>query len=113
MALSETAKNAMLDALGALITHIGLANNGTEISGGSPAYARQAVSWDAASGGVMEMSGTETFDVEGGDTVDEIKLYGHSSNATPDYGGAAITDEVFGSQGTLTVNSLTVTLSDA
>ena len=42
MAMNQTYLNAVADAGAALITHIGLVNgSGVEISGGTPAYARQ------------------------------------------------------------------------
>ena len=110
MALSETSKNAMLDELGTLITHIGLADGGGEVTGGS--YARQAVEWGAAAGGVMAMTGTETFSVPGGETVDRCILRGHLTNATPDYGFASLTQEVFGGDGTYEVTALTIALCD-
>jgi hypothetical protein len=52
MAMSETYRNAIANAGGALITHIGLVNSsGVEISGGG--YARQAVTWTTASDGII------------------------------------------------------------
>lgn len=112
MALSETAKNAMLDELTSLITHVGLADGSTELTGGSPAYARQAVTWDPATGGVAAIAGTETFDVPAGSTVNRVILKGHISDASPDYGYAEVPAEVFGSQGEAVLGSLTITLSD-
>ncbi|MGK2898600.1 MAG: hypothetical protein ACSLE9_07915 [Burkholderiaceae bacterium] len=112
MTMSATAKNAMLDALTPLITHIGLANAGTELTGGSPAYARQAVAFGAAAAGVAAMTGTETFDVPAGSTVNRVILKGHLTNASPDYGFADLTSEVFGGQGTYQLTALTLTLSD-
>lgn len=112
MTLSATAKNALLDHLGTLITHLGLANGATELTGGSPAYARQPCAWSAAAGGVMALAGPETFDVPAGSTVDRVLLRGHLSNPTPDYGYADVTAEVFGGQGTATVTAGTITASD-
>lgn len=112
MTLSTAAKNAMLDELGTLITHVGLSNAGTELSGGSPAYARQAVAFGSAAGGVLSMTGTETFDVPAGSTVNRVILRGHLTNASPDYGYAALTEEVYGGQGTYELTALTITLSD-
>jgi len=79
MPFNDAAKNAMLDALDesvTQITHIGIhtvtdpgtgtnANSG-EATGGSPAYARQAVTWGAAAGGIKQNTGTLTFDVPAG-----------------------------------------------
>lgn len=112
MALSTTAKNALLDHLGTLITHLGLSNGATELTGGSPAYARQACAWAAASAGAMSLAGPETFDVPAGSTVNRVLLRGHLTNASPDYGYIDVTAEVFGGQGTATVSSATITASD-
>lgn len=112
MALSTTAKNAMLDHLASLITHIGLADAGGEVTGGSPAYARQAVSWGAAAGGVVAITGTETFDVAAGETVDRVILRTALTGGT-DEGYAPVTSETFGGQGTYTVNSLQISLTDS
>ena len=69
---TDAAKNAMLDAEGS--THLSLhsdwsATGANEISGGSPAYARKAATFDAASGGSKALSAPLTFDVPGGATV--------------------------------------------
>lgn len=112
MTLSVTAKNALLDHLGTLITHLGLANGATELTGGSPAYARQACSWAAAAAGAMALAGPETFDVPAGSTVNRVIFRGHLTNASPDYGYATVTEEVFGSQGTAAVTSASITASD-
>lgn len=114
MALSTTAKNAMLDALAALITHLALANAGDEINSGGT-YARQAVAWGAAAGGILSMTGTEVFDVDAGNTINQVLFRDVATidDHTPDYGNAPITEEVFGGAGTYTLTALTITLSDA
>jgi hypothetical protein len=81
MAFNDTSKNAMLDALdegaGAFgIDFVGIFTaadpgtgtnfTGTEATGGSPAYARQAVTWSAAASGQKVNTGTLTFDVPAG-----------------------------------------------
>lgn len=68
--------NALTGGIGNAITHVGIHTNvdpgtGTnasagEATGGSPAYARQAVAWAAASGGTRANSGALTFDVPAG-----------------------------------------------
>jgi hypothetical protein len=79
--LPDATKNALLDSAvaGALNTtpHLSLHTGfppagGNELTGGSPAYARQPHTWAAASGGSRAMSGTETFDVPAGTTVRAI-----------------------------------------
>jgi hypothetical protein len=69
---ATAAKNAMLDA--EPTTHLSLhtawsATGANEVSGGSPAYARQAATWDAASGAVAALSAPVTFDVPAATTV--------------------------------------------
>ncbi|GAA3550795.1 hypothetical protein GCM10022419_033840 [Nonomuraea rosea] len=79
MPFNDAAKNAMLDALdesATQITHVGVhtvADPGTgtnanagEATGGSPAYARQAVTWGAAASGQKSNTGALTFDVPAG-----------------------------------------------
>ena len=51
MGLNATALNAMLDQLGTLITYVSLHTDAVgggstaEVTGGSPAYARKAITW--------------------------------------------------------------------
>jgi hypothetical protein len=71
--LPDATKNALLDSAvaGGLVTtgtHMGLhtafpPTTGNETTGGSPAYARQPITWAAAASGSKSISGTETFDV--------------------------------------------------
>lgn len=114
MSINANGKNLALDALAAAVTHLGLhsgdpgSGGSNEIAGGSPAYARKAVTWGAASAGSVAMSGgSRVFDVEGGDTVSFIGLWSAISSGTC-YGGADVTDEVFGGQGTYTLTALTL-----
>lgn len=109
MAIDSTAmKNLLADAYkgaalyGALYSAMGSAGSaGTEISGGSPAYARKAWSWGSSSGGVVSATGA-VFDVGSGTTV--VGLGMHSAvTAGTYYDKVAITSQVFASQGTYTV----------
>jgi hypothetical protein len=71
MPYNDGAKNVMLDALGAVITHFSLhssipdATGSNEISGGSPAYARKSAgAWvSAASGSMAKNAADPVFDV--------------------------------------------------
>ncbi len=117
MALEDSGKNIALDALVAVISHLSLHSAfpatigpGNELAGGSPAYARQAVVWDAASGGAVAMNGTEVFDIESGDTVSAVGLTTALTSGSI-HGGADLTDEVFGAQGTYTLTAITVTIT--
>lgn len=99
MPFNDTSKNAALDALdesATQITHVGihtLTDPGTstnaaagEATGGTPAYARQAVTWAAASGGTKSNSGSLTFDVPAG-TYGFFTLFNASTGNTNNYRG--------------------------
>lgn len=117
MALNDTAKNAMLDALGALITYFSLhtdtvgSGTGNEVTGGSPAYARKAATWAAASSGSMAKDSTNVFDIPASTTVRRLGLFGHASASSPYYGDAELTDEAFAGQGTCTLTAATISLT--
>lgn len=72
MTYSTTARNNMLGANGT--THISLhsaysATGANELAGGSPAYARKAITFGAAASQARTQTGTCVFDVEAGDTA--------------------------------------------
>lgn len=73
--LTTYAKNLMLGggtlAPDFLSAHDGFPSStgANEISGGTPAYARKAVTFGAAAGGVRTTSGAVTFDIPAGKTV--------------------------------------------
>jgi transcription elongation factor len=117
-----TARNAMLDALGALCTRIALhsgdpggANSATnELTGGSPAYARKAIAWNAAGSptpGSMDDSTAPVFDVPAAATVSWIS--GWNTAGTVRYFKKDVTDEVFGAQGTYTLTDADLDLNTA
>lgn len=79
MPFNDASKNVMLDALDESNTQIGFVGihtltdpgtattaNAGEATGGSPAYARQAVVWGAAASGLKSNTGALTFDVPAG-----------------------------------------------
>lgn len=111
-----TARNVGVDAIAALAVrwalHTGdpgganLANN--EVTGGSPAYARKAVAWNAASGGTATQNGDVVLDVPAGTTVSWVSLW--DAAGTVRYLKKDVTDEAFGSQGTYTIKGTTSTL---
>jgi hypothetical protein len=78
-------------------THLSLhsAYNSTgtnELTGGSPAYARKAATWNAASGRTKALSAGVTFDVASGSTVAFIGMWdaatsGNFLGMTPNGGG--------------------------
>lgn len=103
MPLNDTAGNVMLDALdesNTQITHVGVhtlgggdpgqATNatGTEAAGGSPAYARQSVTWGAASGRQKANTNAITIDVAAG-TYAYFTYFNAATGNTNNYRGYA------------------------
>jgi hypothetical protein len=105
MPYSILGKNAMLDALGALAVFASLhtgdpGESGTnEIAGGSPAYARKAITWNPAASGSMDDSNVPVFDVPASTTVSYVGFWSLATSGVF-YGSANVTDEVFTNQGT-------------
>ncbi len=122
MALSTAAKNLMLDALAGVnpplsATYASLhtgdpgGTGASEVTGGSPAYARRAITWNTASGGGLDdASVASAFDVPGATTVTHFGLWSASSGGTFLGGGALSSSEAFGAQGTYTLTDVDVTL---
>lgn len=116
--ISNAGKDIMLEGLRSETLYIsahtaspGL-TGANEVSGGAPAYARQLGAWNAASGGSMALSATETLDIPSGTTVSWLGLWNIASGGTSTnfMGQVDISDEVFGSQGTLDVTAFTIAL---
>lgn len=100
MAMAEGYLNALATEGASLITHIGLVDDeGTELSGGTPAYARKAVIWTAASGGAISPNADLTFDIPASGVVAGWRGFSASTGGT-NYGGQALTEETFAAQGT-------------
>lgn len=115
----DTAKNLMLDALGAVALRValhsgdpGAANQAdNELAGGSPAYARKAIAWNAASGGSMDDSTNGVvFDVPAGSTVSWVSMW--NTAGTVRYVKKQVTSEVFGAQGTYTITDADLDLAN-
>jgi hypothetical protein len=117
MALTNIAKNAMLDELASVATVVSLhtgdpgTTGANELAGGNPAYARQSISWNAAAGGTLTANSQPTFDVPGDNTVSHFGLW--SVGGQFQGGGPLSASEVFAAQGQYTLTSVTVTLTDA
>lgn len=109
-----TQRNTLVDAYKAAATHVALystapgASPGTELSGGSPAYARKVSNWGATSNSAATAS-PAAFDVPSGATVAGAGF--HTALTAGTYlDGASLTSQAFSSQGTYTV-TLTYTQS--
>ncbi|MDP1793196.1 MAG: hypothetical protein Q8K63_03575 [Acidimicrobiales bacterium] len=115
MGLNNNAKNVMLDALAGVAGYMSLhtadpGSTGTsEVAGGSPAYARKAVTWNAAASGNLDNNANPTFDVPAATTITHAGFWSAASGGTF-YGGQAITNETFGGQGTYTTTDVDVAL---
>lgn len=74
---------------------------GTEVAGGTPAYARKALAW---TGGTVDgtVTATVTFDVPTGVTVAGAGLYDALTGGNYLDGGA-VTSQAFAAQGTYTL----------
>lgn len=108
-----TQRNNLATAYGAAATHAALyttapsSTAGTEVTGGSPAYARKALSWSAPSASAI--TATVTFDVPSGTTVAGAGV--HTAATAGTYlDGSSVTSQSFASQGTYTL-TLTYTQS--
>ena len=80
-----------------------------EVTGGSPAYARKAVTWNAAAAGQITLSNQPLFDVPAG-TVAYAGLWSAVSGGTFK-GKWQLTSEVFAGQGQYQLTSGSVTVS--
>lgn len=95
MPLVNAAKHVMLDALGAVAVFASLhtaypgSGGSNEVSGGSPAYARKAITWNAASSGNMDNNADPVFDYPASTTVPWLGYWSASSAGTY-YGCSAL-----------------------
>ena len=113
-----TARAVGVDAIAALglrwALHTGDpggANSATdEVTGGNPAYAREAVAWNAANGsGVATQDGDVVLNVPAGTTVTYVSLWNAAGSASGTSRRRS-RSEVFGAQGTYTIKGTTSTL---
>lgn len=112
MPYRDAAKHRMLNhlvgnsATGGPITQASLhtafpPTDGNEIAGGSPAYARKALTFEAVAGtetaGSVDVTNQPTFDVPGGTTVGAVAFRAADGTIMADQD---VVDEVYASQGT-------------
>ncbi len=115
MPYSTYFKNTALDTVLSVIyvsAHSGdPVDTGTnEIAGGAPAYARQAITFSAASGGSKASSSVPVIDIPGGTTITHLGFW-DASVAGHFLAAADIANETFTNQGTYTVNTATLDLN--
>lgn len=80
----------------------------SELSGGSPAYARKAITWAAPSGGNDVTNAAVTFDVPAGADVAYGGLWTAPTGGSWVGGGALTASEHFTGQGEYRLNSATI-----
>ena len=111
MALTTSGKNIAADSIAydSVSLHTADPTDGgsvAEVSGGSPAYARKAITLGAASNGVRSATSQPTFDIPAGTTITHYALW--QGLVCVDTGTLPVA-ETYGGQGTYTLTSLTVT----
>ena len=123
MTFTDAVKDAMLELLDETggtvdITHISLhtGDPGTtgadEVTGGS--YARQSVTWAAASGGVKSNSAQLVFQVPSGTTITHVGGWDASTSGNFRGGGPLAQSQAFATSGsyTIEVGDLDITITD-
>jgi len=99
MGMTQNYRNALASAGAALITHIGLVDDqGKELTGGSPAYARQPVQWKAPIDGMNRPAADLLFNIGPGSVVAGWRGFSASASGT-NYGGEDLLVEPFVGQG--------------
>lgn len=104
---TSTQKNTLASAYGtaaawaAAYTTAPGGSAGTEPSGGSPAYARKAVTWGSPTAGVISATAIP-FDIPSGSTI--VGMGFHTAVTAGTYlDGAAVTSQAFASQGVYSI----------
>lgn len=123
MPYSDAFKNVMLnagvrgvapdtDGINKVSAHDGApgSTGANEISGGS--YARQAITWNAASAGSIDDSNAPAIPIPGGKTVSYIGFWYDSGGANEIFAGYVdVADEAFTNDGTYTVTDADLDLN--
>lgn len=110
---ANAARNVMQDALGVVAVFVSghTADPGStganEISGGSPAYIRKAITWNPASGGTKTASNSPVLDIPAGTTITHLGFWSAVTLGVF-YGSSDIVDETYAGQGTYTATTVTL-----
>jgi len=108
--LAETSGGSAIDFTTAIVDCT--VTKYVEITGGSPAYARKAIAWDAAAIGAMsDSTNGAVFDVPAAAVVDAVGFFSASTAGTL-YAIDPVTQEVYGAQGTYTNTNDSLALND-
>jgi len=115
MPLSTSAKNTMLTALAGVAAYASLhtadpsTTGASEATGGSPAYARKAITWNAAAAANLDNLANPVFDVPAG-TYTHFGLWTAATGGTFLGGGTLSASETFSAQGQYTLSDVDVNL---
>jgi hypothetical protein len=115
MPFTVAEKNAMLDDFAGRGLYLALhsgdpASGGNEITGGSPAYARQEIDWNAADAGEVDAPAIE-FDVPAGASVAWVGIWSASTSGTLRF-KKQVTAETYAAQGVHTVTITSIGIGD-
>lgn len=117
MPLNDNGKNVALGGLAAVAGFASLhtanpnPSGGNEVTGGSPAYARKAITWNTPNAGNLDSSNAPVFDIPAGTTVTHFGLWSAATGGTF-YGGEPLSaPETFTGQGTYTLTDADVNLT--
>ena len=110
--VNTAGKNRALVSLSASCTYAAALDATGELSGGTPAYARKKLYFSAPASGVLALGATTVvFDIPAGKRVTRIAYYaasvGSNQMCIDD-----VTPETYTAQGTYTLTSGSITLSD-
>jgi hypothetical protein len=109
--LTASGKGALLSGFTASATYASLhtadpgSDGSSEVTGGSPAYARKAITWGSPSNGSVSSSGNLAFDVPGSTTITHIGYWSADTAGTFLGSRALDTNQTFATQGTYTITS--------
>ena len=114
MSLATGGKNAAVAGVAGVALYLSIhsadpgGTGASELTGGSPAYARKSASWGSPSGGAVAASSV-TFDIPAGSTAAYFGMWSAVTAGTFEGGGALSASEVYGAQGTYVLSSTTLT----
>jgi hypothetical protein len=115
MALTNAAKNLMLDELAGVAVFASLhtadpsTTGANEVAGG--AYTREAITWNAASAGSLDNNANPVFDVPAGTTVTHYGLWSAASGGTFYAGDDLSASETFTGAGTYSLLDVDLSIS--
>lgn len=117
MPYSPNGLNAMLSGIAAEADYVSLhtaepdGSGSDEVTGGT--YARRAITWNTPSAGSTTSASQPVLDVPGGTTITHVGLWSAATSGT--YFGSLALDEpeTYGSSGSYTISTATMSIANA